>query len=210
MGTAASPLLDLMRQRRTPIHEPDALARFIDANASFLIQKGIYEYARARAGHYAKVLFSEQGFIIAVDRSRWQAYPLGLAMVGEMAEGVLRPYGNPAQMHKALSHLVLSVFDSYPVPAVLDEAVWRDARAQLALRLQHVALHPPKRAMDIPEPLAREYFRLMPIHEKLRGRDFVTTRNYLRVTMCNIHHELTKRIDAPALASALPHDPARA
>ena len=39
----------------------------------------------------------------------------------------------------------------------------------------------------------------MPIHEKLRGRDFPTIRNYLRVTLCNIHDELTKRMDAPAL-----------
>ena len=44
---------------------------------------------------------------------------------------------------------------------------------------------------------------MMPIHEKLRGRDFPTTRNYLRVTLCNIHDELIKRMDAPALAVAL-------
>jgi hypothetical protein len=43
----------------------------------------------------------------------------------------------------------------------------------------------------------------MPIHEKLRGRDFPTTRNYLRVTLCNIHDEFTKRMDAAALAVAL-------
>ena len=39
----------------------------------------------------------------------------------------------------------------------------------------------------------------MPIHEKLRGREFPTMRNYLRVTLCNIHDELTKRMDAQAL-----------
>ena len=55
------------------------------------LQKGIYEYSRARAGHYAKVLFGEPEFIEAVDRARWRAYPLGLAMVAELVEGVLRP-----------------------------------------------------------------------------------------------------------------------
>ena len=66
------------------------LADFIDGNAAFLMQKGIYEYSRARAGHYAKVLFPKPEFQAAVEMSRWQAYPLGLAMVAEMVEGVLR------------------------------------------------------------------------------------------------------------------------
>jgi hypothetical protein len=40
---------------------------------------------------------------------------------------------------------------------------------------------------------------MFPIHEKAARRDS-TIRNYLRVTLCNIHDELTKRADAPALA----------
>ena len=47
-------------------------------------------------------------------------------------------------------------------------------------RLPLIGLHPPKRAMDIPEPFAESYFDLMPIHEKLRRSEFPTTRNYLR------------------------------
>ena len=43
------------------------------------------------------------------------------------------------------------------------------------------------------------YFDLMPIHEKLRGRDFPTTRNYLRAQLCNIHDEFGKRLDAAAM-----------
>ena len=89
----------------------------------------------------------------------------------------------------ALSALVLSVFDRYPVPPSLGEQAWSEARAELARRLQLIGLHPPKRAMDIAEPWAETYFNLMPIHEKLRGHDFPTMRNYLRVTLCNIHDE---------------------
>jgi hypothetical protein len=57
--------------------------------------------------------------------------------------------------------------------------------------------------MDIPEQWAQSYFDLMPIHEKLRGRDFATTRNYLRVTICNIHDEFVKRLDLPAVAASM-------
>ena len=103
----------------------------------------------------------------------------------------------------ALSRLVLSVFDRYPVPASLGVQAWSEARTELARRLQLAGMHAPKRAFDICEPWAETYFNLMPIHEKLRGRDFQTIRNYLKVTLCNIHDEFSKRMDAQALAAAL-------
>ena len=196
--------LDWFRRPRR-IADEAALAEFIDGNAAFLVQKGIYEYSRARAGHYAKVMFGEQMFIDAFDRARWQAYPLGLAMVGELVEGVLRDSAGtaPRTTQAWLNALIVAVFDGHPVPPLLGSQAWRDARADLVLRLNRIGLHPPKRAMDIPEPLAKAYFDLMPIHEKLRGRDFPTTHNYLKVTMCNIHDELTKRLDVEALARSL-------
>lgn len=192
-------------RRRPPIRDPEALADFIDQHAAFLVQKGIYEYSRARAGHYAKVLFREAAFQDVVERSRWRAYPLGLAMVGELVEGVLQPHGGADRnlSLSALHVLVLSVFDRYPVPASLGAQSWSDARADLERRLQLVGLHPPKRAFDISEPFAKDYFDLMPIHEKLRQSEFPTIGNYLKVTLCNIHDELAKRMDAPALAKML-------
>jgi hypothetical protein len=199
------PWLDLLRRRRPPIGDLVALSTFIDEQAAFLVQKGIYEYARARAGHYAKVLFAEQVFIDLVEKSRWQAYPLGLAMVGELVEGMLRPTAGEDR-HAVLDNLigvVLSVFDRYPVPAVIGRDDWQAAREDLAQRLQAVSLHPPKLAKDIPEPFAERYFALMPIHERLRDRDFPTIRNYLKVTLCNIHDELSERADVRGLVAAL-------
>jgi len=191
---------------RAPIRDVQTLADFVDQHAAFLMQKGIYEYSRARAGHYAKVLFRESGFQEAVERSRWRAYPLGLAMVAELVEGVLRSQSPDRNMQlNALSALVLAVFDRYPVPASLGEEVWKEARAELVRRLQFIGLHAPKRAFEICEPWTQTYFNLMPIHEKLRTADYPTIRNYLRVTLCNIHDEFTKRMDAGALVAALEH-----
>ena len=142
--------LEFFRRSRPPIRDAAGLADFIDQHSAFLVQKGIYEYSRARAGHYAKVMFRERGFQQAVEHSRWTAYPLGLAMVGELVEGILRPHAvDRRQQLDALSAIVLSVFDRYPVPAPLGETAWREARTELARRLQLVGLHPPKRAMDM-------------------------------------------------------------
>ena len=198
-------LFDIFRSR-PPVRDSHELAQFIDENAAFLVQKGIYEYARARAGHYAKVLFKESLFAEAVERSRWTAYPLGLAMVGELVEGVLRPLAadaDRAQQLETLRGLVLSVFDRYPIPAVLGAASWSQMRIDLERRLQLIGLHPPKRAFEIPEPFARAYFDLMPIHKQLRASEFPTLHGYLKVTLCNIHDELTKRLDAEAIAQSL-------
>ena len=198
-------LFEKLFRPRPPIRDREALADFIDAQSAFIVQKGIYEYSRARAGHYAKVLFAEEGFAKSVEHARWQAYPLGLSMVGETVDVVLRPHAgeNRRAVLDRIIAVVLSVFDRYPVPPSIGEAGWREARRELEHRLDLVGGHAPKRVMDIPEPLAEPYFAMMPIHEKLRGRDFQTTRNYLRVSLCNIHDELVDRTDAAALTAAL-------
>lgn len=202
---SAMGLFDRFFRRPPPIRGTAALADFIDEHAAFLVQKGMYEYARARAGHYAKVLLSEPEFLAAMERARWQAFPLGLAMVGEMVEGMLRPsMGVERQAGlDALAALVLDVFDRYPVPAPIERATWTGERIELARRLDRIGLHPPKWVKDIPVPLAKDYFDLMPIHEKLRAPDFPAITNYLRVSLINIHDTLEARIDAPAVARSL-------
>jgi hypothetical protein len=204
-GNTAMKLFEKLFRPRPPIRDREALADFIDAQSAFIVQKGIYEYSRARAGHYSKVLFAEEGFARSVERARWQAFPLGLSMVGETVDVVLRPHAGDERraVLDQIIAVVLSVFDRYPVPPSIGEAAWQEARRELAHRLDLVGGHAPKRVMDIPEPLAESYFAMMPIHEKLRGRDFQTTRNYLRVSLCNIHDELADRIDAAAVIGAL-------
>ena len=192
-------LFDFFRRQR-PISDTRELADFIDQNSAFLVQKAIYEYSRARAGHYSKVLFAEPDFHKAVEQSRWRAYPLGLAMVAEVVDSVVDSDVDRRKKSDALVKIVLSVFDRYPVPDSLGAPTWRKLRIDLERRLRLIGLHPPKRAIDIPEPFAKPYFDLMPIHEKLRGRDYPTTHNYLKVTLCNIHEELTKRMDTNAVA----------
>ncbi|MBL8692216.1 MAG: hypothetical protein JNL04_24130 [Rhodospirillaceae bacterium] len=197
-------IFDLFR-RPPAIRDATALADFIDRNAAFVAQKGIYEYSRARAGHYSKVLFRETEFRDACDRARWRAFPVGLAMVGELAEAALfSPDPGERQTRiEAIKALTLAVFDRHPVPPPLDRITWEALRGELEQSLARIGLHPPKRAMDVPAPYAEAYFNLMPIHPTLRGRDAPTVHNYLRVTMCNIQDELTRRIDVPAVVESL-------
>jgi hypothetical protein len=188
-------------RRPPPIRDAAALADFIDQHAAFVAQKGIYEYARARAGPYAKVLFREQPFLHAIEEARWRAYPLGLVMVAELVEGILRPVSTDDRVRHfdAFRDLVLAIFDRYPVPQALGEQTWSELRSEFARRLQLISLHPPKLAKDIPLQFAQAYWDLMPVHENLRTKDFPTTRNYLRITMINIHDEFSQRADVEAV-----------
>lgn len=196
---------DLKFWQRSPLADLDALAAFLDEQSAFLIQKGIYEYSRARAGHYAKVLFHEREFNEALDRSRWRSFPLGLAMVSEVVDVALRPHAGAdvARYADNLRALPLAVLDRYPVPAALGDAVWAEARAELSGRLQTLGVLAPKRVIDVPEPYAKRYWDLMPIAKEVRSRDLPTTRSYLKIVLCNIHEQLHKRGDLPELARQL-------
>jgi hypothetical protein len=150
-------------------------------------------------------LFAEAGFRAAVDVSRWQAYPLGLAMVGEVVEGAataIQP-DHRIERLRTLTDLTLSVFDRYPAPAQIRHDAWASQRADVAAHLQSLTLHPPKRVMEVPEPFAKRYFDAMPIDKKLRAPDFGSIASYLRVSLINIHDELAKRLDRALLPELL-------
>jgi hypothetical protein len=70
-------------------------------------------------------------------------------------------------------------------------------------RLDLIGMHAPKWAKDVAEPYVQAYFDGMPIHEKLRAADYPAIRNYLRVSLINIHDELSKRISSPEVARSL-------
>ena len=176
-------LLDMFRPR-PPIRDVPALADFIDENAAFLVQKGIYEYSRARAGHYAKVLFSEAGFQEAVENARWRAYPLGLAMVAELVEGVLRSHGGAERRARSRrAHRARARRSSTATPCrprSSERRLARCAATSSSVASASSASMRSKPAKDIPEPFAEAYFALMPIDRKLRASEFPTIRNYLQ------------------------------
>lgn len=192
-------------RRWPPIRNVAELADFIDEQSAYLIQRYIYTYTHARSGPYSVTLLARPDFMQVVERSRWGAYPLGLAMVSEMVEGVLRPHAGEERraIIDPLSTLVLDIFDRYDVPAQIGSDIWRESRNELSRKLDQLSMHPPKRVIDIPEPYAERYFNLMPFDKVLLSNDVPTTRSYLCLTLTNIRDELAKRMDAPAVIVAL-------
>jgi hypothetical protein len=192
-------------RRPAPIAERAELMDFLDAQAAFLGQKGVFEYSRARAGPYGNVLFQDKVFLAELEKSRWLAFPLALAMVGEAVEGVLRPPAgeNAAAMRKELANVILATFDRYATPVSVDAVAWQEARSEIERDFNLVNLRSARRVMDIPARFADRYVGVMPIHEKLRAKDAPTIHNYLKVNLCNVHDVFVKRASVPALVEWL-------
>jgi hypothetical protein len=192
-------------RRKPPIRDLNSLADFIDEQAAFLIQKGIYDYSRARSGHFAKVMLADKGFQSALNRSRWRAYPLGLAMIGETVEATLAPQAGSDRRSvlDPLIALVLSVHDRYPQPEGLTSEEWNAGRDELKLHLERLSTHPPKRIIDIPEPFAERYFAMMPFDKQFLTPDAPTARGFMQLQLVSVHEELRKRMEAADMVRQL-------
>jgi hypothetical protein len=194
-------------RRQPPVREVADLAEYIDQQSAYLIQRYIYDYTHARSGPFSQRLLALPEFAQAVERSRWSAYPLGLAMVGEMVEGVLRPHAaaDRRAVLDPLSALVLGILDRYETEAPKHVGIgpWRAAREELARKLDQIGTHPPKPVSDVPEPYAERYFNMMPFDKNLLTNDVATTRSYLRLTLTNMRDDLVKHMDAAAMAAKI-------
>ena len=194
-----------MFRRGAPIGTRDALVDFLDARSAFLAQKGLFEYSRARAGPYGNILFDDKVFLAELEKSRWLAFPVMLAMVGEAVEGVLRPAAGErrAAMLQGLTAAALAALDRYPAPPPLAPEVWAALRRALEHDFGQLSFHPIKRAMDIPGRFIDRYVAAMPIHEKLRAKDAPTIHNYLKTNLCNVHDAFVRRADVNAVVELL-------
>lgn len=197
-------VMDLFRRPR-PIATAVALEDFLDSRAAFLVQKCIYEYARARCGLHWQKLFKEEAFIAALERSRWSNYPIALGCVAEMVLGVLRRRagGEPDAMAAAVAGAARAVTRRYPARGAFDDAFWRQAADEIEARLGRAALAEPKPVKDIPVPDQQRFFDQLPLHESLRDHDFVLVSNNVRMNLCQMFDDFEARVRAEALAAAL-------
>lgn len=197
-------LLDMFR-RPPPLADVGELEDFLDERASFLVQKNVFEYSRARAGIMAEKLFREPGFKEAIDTARWRGYPIALANVTEMVEGVLRPRagGREGELLAAMITASRAVIHRYPVPQREPAHFWAEAETWLEARLRPIQDEPPKPVKDIPLSTARQMFDLLPIHPSLRGEDYIMVRNHLRTNLCRMFEDFVARAELDPLVADL-------
>lgn len=198
-------------KRKPPIVDRADVIEFIDSRAAFMVQKNIFDYARALSGPFFSKLVHEQAFKEAVDTARWRSYPLALSVVTEMVHNALLSGGaNSRELAEALSKCALEVFDRYPVPGAVGEEAWAASRVTLVQRLNGISLHPPKQIKDIPVPIAQAVYDNLPFDEFLRRNDFEMVSHHLRINMVTMYDDFMKRAKVPAILEELLPAPADA
>lgn len=196
-------LFDLFR-RRPRIGDVEATVAFVRSRASFLVQKCVWEYARARAGTNWEKLFHEAEFKAAIDLATWSNLPLALAYLMEMIEGEARARvaGERARLTEGVVIVAEQAVVGFAPPDSAAQAFAGEAAA-IGPRLRRVALAAVKPVRDIPLASHGEFMGRLPIHASLRALDAELVRNNLRLFLCSIHAEWVKTADLDAVAAAL-------
>ncbi len=192
-------------KRKPPIVDRDGVVDFLDTRAAFMVQKNIFDYARALSGPFFSKLVLEEEFKKAVDKARWSSFPLALSVVTEMVHNalVVKARAHPQATADALSKCALEIFDRYPVPAAIGEDAWNASRATLVQRLNGITLHPPKEIKDIPVSIGQAVYDNLPFDQFLRRNDFEMVAPHLRVNMITMHEDFVKRGNLPAILNDL-------
>lgn len=192
--------------RRQMIGDLPGLEDFLDRQAAFMAQKGVYEYSRARSGLLSSKLFAEPAFRAAIETARWRGYVLCLQNVALMSEHALRPHAgsDAAPMREGLVAAVGRICSRYPSPPGMEgPAFWSEASERIARRIRQAGLAAPHAIKDLPLETAKEYFASLPIHADLRTVDYELVTNNLRANLCRAYEDFLAAADLPRLARTL-------
>jgi hypothetical protein len=197
-------LRDLFK-KPPPILTLAELEDFLDSRAAFVSQKCVFEFSRAAAGYMWQPLFKEPLFLEALERSRWECYPLGLADVAEVTLGTLRPHaeGRLPDLVTGLQTSLDRVMSRYSSPTGLPETFWAEATQRVRTRVARAGAAATRSVKDISILSAQDVQKAMPLHEKIKGRDSEFVRNNFTMSLLRAHEELTALADAPRLAGLL-------
>jgi hypothetical protein len=197
---------DLATALRKPrIATPESLAGFMAEQAAFVAQKCTIDYCQARTGLMWPQLEKEQVFRDALDRARWEAYPLVLSDVGIMIEGLMRPALKPASLLPFASWLTQTYagcLDRYGPPRHRDPgATWEHDVEGFRHRLGQAQMAAPRPVHEVGGESGRALHRLMPIHPTLTRQDAEMIANNVKLRLARVHEDLERQGDFTAIAA---------
>jgi hypothetical protein len=191
--------------RRGGIRDAEALADFLDKQAALLAQNVVEDYTRTRAGTEAEPLFADAAFRAALERSRWEAYPIVLTMLTELAQGILCTQARDAQpeLFRALEGIAIAAFDRHSAPAASTPGAWAAARADFLHWLGELTQRQPKQPASIVESSAPSLLAIMPVHDALHGESYYRLRDYLQTSLNRLHDQLVRQVRPRVLVAAM-------
>lgn len=196
------------RWRRPRIDSLAVLAEFMAAQSAFVAQKCTIDYCQARTGLNWPHLEKEAAFREALDRARWEAYPMVLSDIGIMIEGLLRP-SVPERALVLMRHWLSATYseslDRYGPPAHRGaDASWAEDIAQFRRRLAQVQLAGPRPVHEVGGESGGALHRLMPIHPTLTKLDAQMIGNNVKMRLCRVYEDMERQMDIAAIVAEFP------
>ena len=188
-------LLDFFRRR--PEASPEALGRFLHAQAAYVAQKTVLDYCRVKAGRSEKQLFGDPDFQAALAHCRWQVFFSALTDVTALIEAHLRPHapGREGELAAALAPLHAAALLAEPPPAE-ELASAEAARDTLSHHLAGLQAEPALPAHRLPLLAEPVLFATLPIHADQRRGESLAIKGALRFQIVSTQQELERRFDA--------------
>lgn len=157
-------------------------------------------------------LEQEKEFLAALDRARWEAYPLVLSDLGIIVEGVIRTKAPRLPALTLADWLVVAYGRSlrrYGEPQHRDAgASWEPDIESFRIRIGRAQMAPPRRVHEIGSESGYRLHQLMPIHKAHTKLDADMIANSVKMRLCRVHEDLLKRLNISAIAMELsPHRP---
>lgn len=183
------------------------MAEFLAAQSAFVAQKCTIDYCQARSGLMWPKLEKEPEFRAALDRARWEAYPLVLSDVGIMIEGAVRPAIAENIVLRWADWLVgayAASLNRYGPPRLRAEgATWDEDIDHFRRRLGQAQMAPPRPVHEIGGESGNALHRLMPIHPSLTRQDATMICNNVRLRLGRVYEDLERDLDRAAIAAQL-------
>lgn len=199
----------LFGARRSWITTAADLQDFLSANASFIAQKTVTEYAQAKAGRMWAQLSTEAPFIEALNRARWESFAAILEDLVVITGGFLRPAVPAAALGPVLEWLFEGGLDLQARPAHRPEG-WSDVIARARPRLLAAAQAEPERPYVVARTGGHRMFEALPFHASVRRLDEPMIVNSVAFQLVAFLDRVRREADAGRIAAALAAAPASA
>lgn len=202
-------LFDRIFKRKPRVADWADVPDLLERHAAFIVNRTMYEYARARSGVFSTDLLKEKTFQAAVEKGRWRAFPVALADVAEVAQGMARRAGEDCEVEAvaAISAAADVVLTRFSVPEGEAPEFWTEARESVRQRLAHASIAAPKPIKDVPIATFSKIFDNVPLHEIVRQHDYEVVQNSLRGMLLNAADKLAAEANWSALVAKLPRSP---
>jgi hypothetical protein len=190
--------------RKPRIATPESLAAFMAEQSAFVAQKCTIDYCQARSGLMWPQLEKEQAFRHALDRARWEAYPLVLSDVGIMIEGLMRPALPPASVLPFASWLTATYADCLnrygPPKHRAPGTSWQADIEHFRHRLGQAQMAAPRPVHEVGSESGAALHRLMPMHPSLTKLDAPMIASNVKLRLARVYEDLERQGDLAAIA----------